>query len=140
MAQSDHPHQSQILFGTNLRRLRAQRQLSQEGLAEQAGLSPSFVSELELARKWISADVLDRLSQALAVDIYELFLPAVADRPQGDQALIERYMSRVDQQVREEVADILGRVRRETFGEPRADRGASGASPREERGTEPESR
>ena len=60
-------------LGAQLRRLRIERQLSQERLAELAGLHYKYVGRLELAKADPGADVLVRLARALAVPVGELF-------------------------------------------------------------------
>jgi transcriptional regulator with XRE-family HTH domain len=61
------------LLGAQLRRLRLERQMSQERLAELAGLSYKYVGRIELAKADPGADVLVRLARALAVTVGELF-------------------------------------------------------------------
>jgi transcriptional regulator with XRE-family HTH domain len=56
-----------------VRRLRLERRLSQERLAELAGLSYKHVGRIELAHAEPGADVLVRLARALAVPVGELF-------------------------------------------------------------------
>lgn len=64
-----------LLIARNLRRLRVASGKSQEGLALEAGLQPSYVSRLEREAKYEnpSIDVLERLSKALGADFMELF-------------------------------------------------------------------
>ena len=61
------------LLGAQLRHLRLERQLSQERLAELAGLSYKYVGRIELAKADPGADVLVRLARALTVSVGELF-------------------------------------------------------------------
>lgn len=56
----------------NLKRLRLQAGLSQEALADAAGLDRTYVSALERCRYAATVDVLERLSVALDVDPIEL--------------------------------------------------------------------
>lgn len=60
-------------LGAQLRRLRLERQLSQERLAELAGLHYKYIGRIELAKADAGADVLVRLARALAVPVGELF-------------------------------------------------------------------
>jgi transcriptional regulator with XRE-family HTH domain len=59
----------------NLRRLRVQRDLSQEALATDAGVDRSYVGRLERAVENPTVDLLDRLASALDDDISEFFRP-----------------------------------------------------------------
>ncbi|MFA5241295.1 MAG: helix-turn-helix transcriptional regulator [Sulfuricella sp.] len=53
----------------NIRRLRMERGLSQEGMAELADFHRTYVSQLERCVTNISIDGLERLAMALGVDI-----------------------------------------------------------------------
>lgn len=60
-------------LGAQLRRLRLERKLSQERLAELASLNYKYVGRIELAKADPGADVLVRLARALGVPVGELF-------------------------------------------------------------------
>jgi transcriptional regulator with XRE-family HTH domain len=60
-------------LGAQLRRLRLERSLSQERLAERAGLNYKYIGQVELAKQDPGADVLVRLARALAVPVGQLF-------------------------------------------------------------------
>jgi transcriptional regulator with XRE-family HTH domain len=57
----------------NLRRLRVERELSQESLAADSEVDRSYVGRLERAVENPSVDLLDRLATALKVDLAEFF-------------------------------------------------------------------
>jgi len=61
-------------LAANLKALRQRWAFSQAELAERGGVSVSYVGEIETAVKWPSADVLERLSEALQVKPYQLFM------------------------------------------------------------------
>lgn len=56
------------VFARNLRNARHARRLSQEALADQAGIDRTYVSALERARYSATIDVVDKLAKALDVD------------------------------------------------------------------------
>jgi transcriptional regulator with XRE-family HTH domain len=60
-------------FGKRLRYLRRFRDHTQEQLAEQIGRSVNFVSLLEKGNTTPSFDTLEKLAQALNVEVMELF-------------------------------------------------------------------
>jgi transcriptional regulator with XRE-family HTH domain len=60
-------------LGAQLRHLRLERDMSQEALAELAGLSYKYLGRIELAKADPGADVLVRLARALSVPVGELF-------------------------------------------------------------------
>lgn len=55
-----------------VKRLRTERELSQEQLAELAGFHRTYVSQLERCVANISIDGLERLAASLSVDVTEL--------------------------------------------------------------------
>lgn len=61
------PVESRALVGRHLRRLRKEQGLSQEGLAELAGMDRSFLSLVESGKRSISVENLCRLAAALEV-------------------------------------------------------------------------
>ena len=60
----------------NIRRLRMAQGWSQEQLAEAAQFHRTYVSQLERCVTNISIDGLERLAQALGVDVIELLRPS----------------------------------------------------------------
>lgn len=56
----------------NLRRIRVARGLSQESLAVDAGVDPSYVSQVETESYNPTVGILDKLAGALGVDVSEL--------------------------------------------------------------------
>jgi transcriptional regulator with XRE-family HTH domain len=60
-------------LGTNIRKLRANRELSQEELAYRAGIDRSYLSEIENGHKSVGVMVLDDIAAALEVEITDLF-------------------------------------------------------------------
>jgi transcriptional regulator with XRE-family HTH domain len=71
---------SRTVLARNLRRLRHQRRLSQEALADEAGMSRSYLSDLETEKCAATLDRLDRLAEALGVQPPEL-IDKDSDRP-----------------------------------------------------------
>jgi len=62
-----------ITFGKCVRRLREERSVSQEALANDAGLDRTYVSSVERGRRNISLENIERLAKALEVRIETLF-------------------------------------------------------------------
>ena len=60
-------------FGKVLRRLRRERDLSQEALAERAGLARNHLSEIERARRDPGLTTLVQIADALGIGTGELF-------------------------------------------------------------------
>lgn len=69
---------SREVLATNLRHLRAERGLSQEALADLAGLHRTYVGSIERAERNVSLDNIDKLSRALNVKTDELLKASAA--------------------------------------------------------------
>lgn len=65
-------------IGWNLRRLRAQRNVTQEDFATDSGIDRGYISGVERAVRNPSVLVLVRIADALGVDVVELFDPDAA--------------------------------------------------------------
>ncbi len=65
-----------LLLASNLRRLRAAAGLSQEALAEEAGLHRTYIGSVERGERNLSVDNIERLAVALKVPPTELLAPA----------------------------------------------------------------
>lgn len=59
-------------FGRRVRALRLAASLTQEGLAEAAGLHPTFISNLERGYRSPTLGTMVRLARGLAVDLGQL--------------------------------------------------------------------
>lgn len=70
------------VVGANLRRARLERGLSQESLAAESGIAPSFLSQIENGRRSPTITTVDVLARALSVPIVELFAEP-AEQPKG---------------------------------------------------------
>jgi transcriptional regulator with XRE-family HTH domain len=62
----------QDLLATNVKLARKRLGLSQMRLAEMCHLSTSYIGEIELGKKFPSAQNFERLSEALGIRIYQL--------------------------------------------------------------------
>ena len=62
------------LLAWNLRRIRTARGVSQERLADEAGVDRKYVGILERQENSASVDILDRLARALEIDLVEFFV------------------------------------------------------------------
>src|SRR5688500_12128171 len=82
-------------MGVRLRRLREERNLSQVALAQQLGLSPSYLNQIEQNQRPLTVAVLLRISATLGVDVQAFsddeearliagMREALADNPGGE--------------------------------------------------------
>lgn len=71
------------MFAANLRRLRAAKHLSQDDLAYDAGVSRSYLSQLEKGAFYASLKIVGRLAGALEVEPAELLMPPARKAHRG---------------------------------------------------------
>ena len=62
------------VFGSNLRKYRIKKGLSQENLAELCGLHRTYISDIERFKRSISLENIQRIANALEIDTYILFI------------------------------------------------------------------
>ena len=60
------------VFAINVRKYRTERELSQEALADLAGLHRTYISAVERERRNISIDNIENIAVALNIDAYLL--------------------------------------------------------------------
>ena len=70
---------AQLLFATNMRRIRLEKKLTQEKVAEIADLHPNYISSVERGERNISICNIERIAFALGVGMSELV--ASPDQP-----------------------------------------------------------
>ena len=61
------------LFGRRIQEIRKRRQLSQEQVAEKAGISSNYLSRIECGKENPTFDMLIKLSEAFTIDMWEMF-------------------------------------------------------------------
>jgi transcriptional regulator with XRE-family HTH domain len=73
--ESKPPLSLRLIFARNVRLVRAHASLSQEAMADLAGLDRAFVGTLERGTRNISIDNIERIAKALGEEPYELMRP-----------------------------------------------------------------
>lgn len=62
------------VFGTNLKKYRTEKKLSQEKFAELCGLHRTYISDVECFRRSISLENIQKIADALEIETYKLFI------------------------------------------------------------------
>lgn len=64
-----------LLFGRNVQKYRKVREISQEKLAELAGVHRTYIGMIERAEKNITLCNMDKIAKALNVELTKLLIP-----------------------------------------------------------------
>lgn len=62
------------IFGMNLRKYRQRLGVSQEEFAERCGLHRTYISSIECFQRNVSLENVQRIADALHVEVYRLFI------------------------------------------------------------------
>ncbi len=72
MGTRSQKNSAQLLFARNMKRIRLEKKLTQEQVAEGAGLHPNYISSVERGERNISIGNIERIAIALGVPMPEL--------------------------------------------------------------------
>jgi len=76
------------ILALNLKNNRKKRGLTQEKLAEKAGISAHYLAMVEVSKKFPTPEMLDRLAGALEIETFQLFDASAT--PEGALLHLER--------------------------------------------------
>lgn len=62
-----------LVFGQTVRSVRLENKISQEKFADMCGLHRTYVSDVELGKRNVSLENIERMADALGIEISELF-------------------------------------------------------------------
>jgi transcriptional regulator with XRE-family HTH domain len=107
------------LLSQNIKRFRSRIGLSQLHLALELGISTTFLSDIETGKKWVSAQTLTQIAQALKIEVYELFKPEQTVRDDISAAVAQylddvddAFIKSIEEAVRPAVKKSLAKMRR----------------------------
>lgn len=89
----------QGILARNIKTARAKLGISQHTLAERADLSPGHINDVEQGRKWVSADALERIADALSLEPFMLLLPPDYSSELDAFDLLTEYASQVRERI-----------------------------------------
>ncbi|MDR0442920.1 MAG: helix-turn-helix domain-containing protein [Treponema sp.] len=95
------PTKTRKILSSNLKKHRKKLGLSQEKLAENAGISSMMVKDIEAFRTWVSDKTLESLAVALKTDIYRLLMPDTA------------YEEEINKTIRNDLKNITQKIRQD---------------------------
>jgi transcriptional regulator with XRE-family HTH domain len=94
------------VLAKNLKINRLKLGLTQEKLADKADISTHYLAMVELAHKFPSANMLERLATALEIDAHELFLMP-SDTENALERLQESIVDNIEQVVTRAIKEVL---------------------------------
>ena len=62
------------VFGTNLKKMRLEKGLSQERFAEICGLHRTYISDIECFQRNVSLETVQKIADVLNIEAYRLFM------------------------------------------------------------------
>ena len=71
----EKPEKIRLTLSQNIKKRRELLGLSQERLAEAAGLSVQTINTIEGCRMWVSDKTISRLAKVLEIEVFQLFVP-----------------------------------------------------------------
>jgi transcriptional regulator with XRE-family HTH domain len=96
------------ILAQNLKINRRKRGLTQEKLAEKADISAHYLAMVEVARKFPTPEMLDRLAKALDIETYKLFEMTTAP---------EEVLKLLRQDIVNEIEQLIVKTIKETLAE-----------------------
>jgi transcriptional regulator with XRE-family HTH domain len=91
------------VLSANIKDRRRKLGISQEKLAEIAGLSVQMVNSIEGHRAWLSDKTLIALSKALGIEVFQLFIPSIEVRKQDRSQLLSYWLIQLQQNIKEDI-------------------------------------
>lgn len=94
------------VVAANIKKYRKQLNMTQEKLAEKADISTTYVANIECGKTWVSDRTLEKISEALHVAIYQLFISEEKSKttPQNQYQIIQKLIEK-DRQTFHSFAD-----------------------------------
>ena len=99
------------VFGNNVKTLRIRRALSQEKLAEKAGVSKNTISDIESGDKFARAYTIVSLARSLQTEVYELF-KTDAVLPDKPVDIIAKYSEEVMEKIEEIGSSFIEKMKK----------------------------
>jgi transcriptional regulator with XRE-family HTH domain len=105
------------VFGSNLKRYRKEKKLSQEQLSENAGISTKHLSKIERGLTFVSADLLEKLSENLDIPIAQFF--CAKNENIFDDNILKKFDRITEKHLIRAMECIKSEIRKDEYGEQR---------------------
>ena len=100
------------IFAKNLRENRRKCGFSQENLAEKSGISTQYLAMMEIARKFPTSAVLERIAASMNINVYELFLIDHSPRDELEllrKDIVNEMKQTFDESLKKAIAENCGK-------------------------------
>ena len=91
------------ILAQNLKTARQTLQITRVKLAEQAGISAPYLADIERCRTWVSDKTLISLSNALGIEVFQLFTPATEEEKHERRPLPSHWLLKLRQDMKEDI-------------------------------------
>jgi transcriptional regulator with XRE-family HTH domain len=95
------------ILSSNIKARRKILGISQEKLAEIADLSVQTVNCIEGHRVWVSDKTLIALSNALGMEVFQLFTPLPENKKQGRRPLPSKWLMKLRKDIKADINDSV---------------------------------
>lgn len=93
-------------LGENIKILRKSKKLTQAQLAEIADVSDDTIKSLEQGRTWLSDKTLSQITEALNIDVVQLFMPTTTSLKNNEETF-SQLKNAIATDIRNYVEEIL---------------------------------
>jgi transcriptional regulator with XRE-family HTH domain len=97
-------------LSANIKVRRVELNISQEKLAELAGVSIQMIKAIEGRKNWVSDNMLVKLAQALKVSSFQLLVPVDGSKMPNDDALISGILTNLRQNIQDDLDSHFDRL------------------------------
>jgi transcriptional regulator with XRE-family HTH domain len=95
------------LLAKNLKEKRRSSGLTQAELAEKVNVSTHHIGMLEIAHNFPTLDLVERIADALGIEIYELFVGPLSPDPFSPKEELEKLRRTIIEEIRQTVAESI---------------------------------
>lgn len=93
-------------LGENIKKQRKEKKLTQFQLAEKADVSEDTIKSLEQGRTWLSEKTLSQITEALDIDVVQLFMPVGSSFKQNKENLT-KLKSAIAEDIKTYIEEVL---------------------------------
>lgn len=102
--------QSRIVLGRNIKLYRERNSHTQESLSVELGITSKHLSNIERGKRFVTADLLDKLAEIFNIPYADLFLEAEIDKSYRQKSQVKRISSIIDRELAEFKESLKQRV------------------------------